>query len=149
MKYILFLIYIFSFLILSQEQEDTLEPITEKQDETDEPENYDDLVSPCESAGTNVNSYSDCVGKSCEFIEEKCCFLESVNITNGLVEKECVDICFYDYMREDRKQQMIKDIKNGTYWESFTGKYQEILELNCHQNFLCPYILFIMILLFM
>jgi hypothetical protein len=118
-------------------------------DETDEPENYDDLVSPCESAGTNVNSYSDCVGKSCEFIEEKCCFLESVNITNGLVEKECVDICFYDYMREDRKQQMIKDIKNGTYWDSYDGKYQEILQLNCHQVFIYPYVLFIIILFFM
>ena len=143
MKYILFLIYIFSFLILSQKQEDTGKAITQ------EPEDDYDLVSPCERAGTNVTSYSDCVGKSCEFIEEKCCFLESVNITNGLTEKECVDICFYDYMREDRKQQMLKGIKNGSYWESFKGKYQEILELNCYQEYLYPYMLFIMILLFM
>ena len=144
MKYILFLIYIFPFLILSQEQEGTGKATTEEPEDND-----NNLVSPCERAGTNVTSYFDCVGKSCEFIEEKCCFLEYVNITNGLTEKECVDICFYDYMREERKQQMLKDIINGTYWESFKGKYQEILELNCYQEYLYPYMLFIMILLFM
>ena len=161
MKYFLFLIYLFFSLIVSQEPEETgttyvpdltssSDPIFENSiiDETIETVD-DDLVSPCESAGLNVNSYSDCVGKSCEFIEEKCCFLESINITNGKVDKECVDICFYDYIIENRKQQMIKDIKNGTYWDSYDGKYQEILQLNCHQEFIYPYVLFIIILFFM
>ena len=164
MKYFLFLIYVFFSLVITQETDNTdTTDVTSENNETNEnnetTENnetsdtdeteYDELVSPCESAGLNVTSYSDCVGKSCEFIEEKCCFLESINITNGKVDKECVDICFYDYIIENRKQQMIKDIKNGTYWDSYDGKYQEILQLNCHQVFIYPYVLFIIILFFM
>ena len=134
MKFFLFLIYIFFSQI-------------ESQNETDDYD--DDFISACESVQRNITSYADCLGRSCEFIEEKCCFLESINSTNGQVDKECVDICFYDYMREDRKKQMINSIKNGTYWESFSGKYQEILTLNCNNEFLYPYILFIIIFLFL
>ena len=134
MKFFLFLIYIFFSRIESQNESDDYD---------------DDFISACESVQRNIISYADCLGRSCEFIEEKCCFLESINSTTGKVDKECVDICFYDYMREDRKQKMINDIKNGTYWESFSGKYQEILTLNCKHEFLYPYILFIIIILFL
>ena len=132
MKYILFLLQIFFSQIISQEETDDY---------------YANYISPCESVRRNISSYEDCLGRSCEFIEEKCCYLESINGT-GQHQKECVDICFYDYMREDRKQQMINDIKNGTYWDSFNGTYAEIITLNCYNEFLYPDILFILLMFF-
>ena len=132
MKYILFLLQIFFSQIISQEETDDY---------------YANYISPCESVRRNISSYEDCLGRSCEFIEEKCCYLESINGT-GQHQKECVDICFYDYMREDRKQQMINEIKNGTYWDSFNGTYIEIITLNCKNEFLYKRILFILFIFF-
>ena len=51
-------------------------------------------------------------------------------------------------MREDRKRQMIYEIKNGTYWDSFNGTYIEIITLNCKNEFLYPGILFILFIFF-
>ena len=92
-------------------------------------DDYDDSIykSPCEKVD-EPNTFEDCLGLSCEFIEEKCCYLEAVNSTNS-TNKECIDFYVYDYMREDLKQKAIQKIKNGTYWESYNDTYKEIFEL--------------------
>ena len=99
-------------------------------------DSYDDSIykSPCEKVD-EPNTFEDCLGLSCEFIEEKCCYLYSVNSTN-LTSKECIDFYVYDYMREDLKQKAIQKIKNGTYWESYNDTYQKIIELKCKDEYL-------------
>ena len=89
--------------------------------------------SPCENA--RPKTFEDCLGLSCEFIEEKCCYLEAVNSTNS-TNKECIDFYVYDYMREDLKQKAIQKIINGTYWESYNDTYQKIIELKCKDEYL-------------
>ena len=97
---------------------------------------YDDsnYSSPCELE-PNPKTFEDCLGLSCEFIEEKCCYLEAVNSKN-LTNKECIDFYVYDYMREDLKQKAIQKIINGTYWESYNYTYQKIIELKCKDEYL-------------
>ena len=75
--------------------------------------------SPCESVNiTNKNNPSDCYGKSTEFIEETCCYLESMvkdKETNEIIKKyECVDFTKSDYDVPEQKQIAIEQIKNGT-----------------------------------
>ena len=98
-------------------------------------DSYDDSIykSPCELE--EPETFEECLGLSCEFIEEKCCYLYSVNSTN-LTSKECIDFYVYDYMREDLKQKAIQKIKNGTYWESYNDTYKEIFELRCKDEYL-------------
>ena len=135
MKYFLFLFLFLNFIIqiLSDEEEE-------------DPYNY--YTSPCENSGI-PKRFEDCLGKSCEFIEEKCCYLESKNTTTNEIRKECVDLNFYDYMKDDLKQNAINAIKNGEYWEDFNETYDEIISLRCasqilfHQIFLYLLILFV------
>ena len=118
MKFFLFLIFIIINQILSQ---------------------WDNEATPCER--NNINNppekFEDCLGKSCEFIEEICCYLESINATGGKV-KECIDFQFYDYSREDLKKTAIEKIKNGTYWDFYKETYDEIVSLKCNKDYLIP-----------
>ena len=95
---------------------------------------YSNYSSPCELE-PNPKTFEDCLGLSCEFIEEKCCYLEAVDSTNS-TNKECIDFYVYDYMREDLKQKAIQKIMNGTYWESYDGTYKKIIELKCKDEYL-------------
>ena len=99
-------------------------------------DSYDDSIykSPCEKVD-GPNTFEDCLGLSCEFIEEKCCYLYAVN-SNDSKSKECIDFYVYDYMREDLKQKAIQKIMNGTYWESYNYTYQKIIELKCKDEYL-------------
>ena len=106
---------------------------------SDEYENYQ---SPCESM-KNTSKFEDCLGKSCEFVEEKCCYIEYRNETNE-VKRECIDFYFYDYMRDDLKEKAINKIKKGEYWDNYTGTYDEIISLKCNCENLFPNILLLL-----
>ncbi len=94
--------------------------------------------SPCESVNVTMSKKpNDCYGKSTEFIEEICCYLESINATGGK-GKECIDFQFYDYSREDLKKTAIEKIKNGTYWDVYNETYDEIVSLKCNKDYLIP-----------
>ena len=132
MKFILFLFPTFFIQILSDEEED--------------PYNY--YISPCENSGI-PKRFEDCLGKSCEYIEEKCCYLETKNRTTNEIEKECNDFYFYDYMRDDLKQNAIDAIKNGEYWEEYNETYDEIISLRCACQFLFYQIFLYLFILFL
>ena len=135
MKIILFLFFSFFIQILSD-------------DEGESTDYYTNYKSPCEKI-ENPNSFEDCIGKSCEYIEEKCCYLESKNHTTNENKKECIDFYFYDYMRDDLKHDAIEAIKNGSYWDVFNETYDEIISLRCESEFLLQTIfLYILILFF-
>ena len=108
--------------------------------------NIDGYTSPCEST-TNVEKFEDCIYKSCEFIEEICCYLEST--TNNTNRKECVDFNFYDYMRDDLKNDAINKIKNGVYWETYNYTYDEIISLKCNSKTLVSHILVLLTILYL
>ena len=96
--------------------------------------------SPCERFH-NPTKAEDCYGRSCEFIEEVCCYLESkVNDTeaNELITKyECVDFIQSDYDVPDQKQIAIERIKNGTYWfPIYNNTYDQIISLKCESSFI-------------
>ena len=106
-------------------------------------------VSPCEK-NTDPKQPEDCYGKSCEFIEETCCYLESIvkNETTFTNESkyECVDFAISDYDRPEQKELAIQQIKNGTYWITFNETYEEILVLKCNCNYSFPYMVFLILL---
>ena len=126
MKYFAFLIFVLFNQILLQE-------------------NIDGYESPCESIET-VEKFEDCLDRSCEYIEEICCYLESK--TNNTNRKECVDFNFYDYMRDDLKNNAINKIKNGVYWETYNYTYDEIISLRCNSKNLCPHIFLLFMILY-
>ena len=127
MKYFVFLIFVLFNQILLQE-------------------NIDGYESPCESIET-VEKFEDCLDRSCEYIEEICCYLESK--TNNTNRKECVDFNFYDYMRDDLKNNAINKIKNGVYWETYNLKYDEIISLKCNSKNLVLHILLLLTILYL
>ena len=97
--------------------------------------------SPCESVNiTNKNNPSDCYGKSTEYIEETCCYLESMvkdKETNEIIKKyEYVDFTKSDYDVPEQKQIAIEQIKNGTYWDAWNDTYEQIISLQCESNFI-------------
>ena len=97
--------------------------------------------SPCESVNVTMSKKpNDCYGKSTEFIEEICCYLESIvkdKETNELKRKyECIDFAKSDYDRPEQKQIAIQQIKNGTYWKNFNDTYENIILLKCESNFI-------------
>ena len=99
------------------------------------------LKSPCKSANvSNSKNPNDCYGRSTEFIEEICCYLESIvkeKETNELKRKyECIDFAKFDYDRPEQKQIAIGQIKNGTYWKTFNDTYEDIILLKCESNFI-------------
>ena len=98
--------------------------------------------SPCEESDS-PSKFEDCLGKSCEFVEEKCCYLEYLNETSE-VKRECIDFYFYDYMRDDLKQQAINKIKKGEYWDNYNDTYDEIISLRCNCENLFPNILLLL-----
>ena len=114
---------------------------------SDEDDYYSNYTSPCEKIG-NPSNFKDCIGKACEFIEEKCCYLESKNTTTGITLKECIDFYFYDYMRDDLKEKAIEAIKNGTYWEGYNETYDEIISLKCASEFLFQQIILYLLILY-
>ena len=85
--------------------------------------------------------------RSCEYIEEICCYLESK--TNNTNRKECVDFNFYDYMRDDLKNNAINKIKNGVYWETYNLTYDEIISLKCNSKNLVRHILLLLTILYL
>ena len=127
MKYFAFLIFVLFNQILLQE-------------------NIDGYESPCESIET-VEKFEDCLDRSCEYIEEICCYLESK--TNNTNRKECVDFNFYDYMRDDLKNNAINKIKNGVYWETYNLTYDEIISLKCNSKNLVRHILLLLTILYL
>ena len=108
--------------------------------------------SPCERKYDPIKP-QDCFGRSTEFIEETCCFLESIelddtdenNIFNQTVY-ECVDFAISDYERPEQKEISIQKIKNGTYWVNFNEPYYDIIAINCKYNFLIYKINFVLFL---
>ena len=110
--------------------------------------------SPCESVNvTESKNPNDCYGKSTEFIEEICCYLES-NVkdkeTNELKRKyECIDFAKSDYDRPEQKQIAIEQIKNGTYWETYNDTYEDIILLKCEGNFIFLKVLSFLLLFIM
>ena len=129
-------IFLFLFLrtILSEEEEEQL------------------YESPCERKYDPIKP-QDCFGRSTEFIEETCCFLESIelndidenNIFNQTVY-ECVDFAISDYERTEQKEIAIQKIKNGTYWVNFNEPYYDIITINCKSYFLIYKINFVLLL---
>ena len=109
-------------------------------------EEGEEILSACENQ-TSPNNAEDCLQKSCEFIEEKCCYLETRNFTTNSIEKECIDFNVYDYMRKDLKNEAINKIKNGQYWEDYDLPYDEIITLKCQNEYIYPMILLPIILL--
>ena len=99
-------------------------------------EEEEDISSPCESVN-KTDKPEDCIGKSCEFIEEICCYIEFREINSTEIKKECIDFEYYHYLREDLKKEAIERIKNKTYWdEEDKNNYSEILTLKCNNNYL-------------
>ena len=111
--------------------------------------------SSCEKVN-NPTKPEDCYGKSCEFIEEICCFLESINTNSDLnnsfnqTKYECVDFAKSDYDREKQYKIAIEQIKNGTYWPEYNKTYVDIISLKCKCNYICPFaiLLFLLLLLY-
>ena len=107
--------------------------------------------SPCE-AKHNPEKPNVCYGRSCEFIEETCCFLESIsyNETTDSNETtyECIDFAISDYDRPAQKEIAIEQIKNGTYWLTCDDTYDEIIKLECNSWFVFPYSLLLIFLVF-
>ena len=113
--------------------------------------------SPCERIHDPTKP-EDCYGKSCEFIEETCCYMESIVSNNSDLNNifnetwyECVDFAISDYEGENQKQIAIEQIKNGTYWEVYNDTYLDIILLKCKCNFLFSYgilLLFLFLFLF-
>ena len=114
-------------------------------DEGEAEDNFYNYTSPCESQ-ISVNKYDDCIGKACEFIEEKCCYLEALNHTTKERQKECIDFNFYDYMRDDLLSEAKEKIRNGEYWDSFNETYDEIYILDCNYKYFYPSFLLLIIL---
>ena len=109
-------------------------------------EEEEEIISACERQ-PSPNISEQCLKKSCEFIEEKCCYLETRNISTNTIKKECIDFNFYDYMREDLKMEALNKIKNGSYWEDYDLPYDEIISLNCQNEYIYPMIVSLIILL--
>ena len=107
-------------------------------------QNEDEIYkSPCDLVNiTNSKNPKDCYGRSTEFIEEICCYLESIvkdKETNELKRKyECIDFAKSDYDRPEQKNIAIEQIKNGTYWTTYNDIYEDIISLKCESN--CIYI---------
>ena len=108
--------------------------------------------SPCERI-KNPTKPEECYGKSCEFIEETCCYLESIVTNNSDLNNifnetwyECVDFAISDYERENQKQIAIEQIKNGTYWAVYTDTYADIILLKCKCNYLFSYGMLLLLL---
>ena len=76
--------------------------------------------SPCETM-KNPNSTYDCIGKSTEYIEEVCCYLEGVQDNAPIIE--CVDVDRDDVRSELERNNTKKLIINGTYWENYDLTY--------------------------
>ena len=105
--------------------------------------------SPCEATtDSNPSKYEDCKGKSCEFIEEICCYMEAINETDNETVKECVDFQFYDYSRPELKKIAFEKIKNGTYWSDYDLGYSEIISMYCNNYYIFPNY-FILLLLYL
>ena len=86
--------------------------------------------SPCEQS-TNVKGFKDCKGKKAEEDYEICCYCKSImDFDPNTTYYTCVDITAKDVKTKKGKEDVIKRIENGTYWDSYneTGK---ILELEC------------------
>ena len=109
--------------------------------------------SPCENFH-DPKKPEDCYGRSCEFIEEVCCYLESkINDTetNELINQyECVDFVKSDYDRPEQRQIAIEQIKNGTYWlPVYNDTYDQIISIKCESNFIFSKIFFFLLFLFL
>ena len=117
--------------------------------ELDEGDELFDYASPCEqqTKENKVKDFNDCIGKTCEYIEEICCYLESKNYTDGSILKECIDFNFYDYMREDLINQAKQKLLKGEYWESYNQTYDEIINLRCENSYMGSYFLLYIVLL--
>ena len=100
--------------------------------------------SPCETM-KNPNSTYDCVGKSTEYIEEVCCYLEGVQDNETIIE--CVDVDRDDVRSELDRNKTKKLIINGTYWENYDLTYNSIEILRCYYNYIFPKILLLLFLL--
>ena len=100
--------------------------------------------SPCETM-KNPNSTYDCVGKSTEYIEEVCCYLEGVQDNETIIE--CVDVDRDDVRSELDRNKTKKLIINGTYWENYDLTYNSIEILRCYYNYIFPNILILLFLL--
>ena len=86
--------------------------------------------SPCEES-TNVKGFKDCKGKQAEEDFEICCYCKSImDFEPNTTFYTCVDIIAEDVKTKKGKEDVIKRIENGTYWDSYheTGR---ILELEC------------------
>ena len=100
--------------------------------------------SPCETM-KNPNSTYDCIGKSTEYIEEVCCYLEGVQDNEPIIE--CVDVDRDDVRSELDRNKTKKLIINGTYWENYDLTYNSIEILRCYYNYIFPKILLLLFLL--
>jgi hypothetical protein len=90
-------------------------------------------ISECEQIQPAKNEDS-CVGAQPELNNEICCYLESdwydPDGRNETNLKSCVDVIAADVENEQKKQETIEKIKNGTYWPGY-GYAKNVNKLVC------------------
>ena len=106
-----------------------------------------DWSSPCERM-KNPSAVEDCTGKSTEFIDEICCYLEGKEYGEDSPKTECVDIIIDDTVNEHRLNETKKKIINGAYWEVYKNPYDYINTLRCYSTYLVPGIISCLFILF-
>ena len=92
-------------------------------------------ISECEQIQPAENEDS-CVGAQPELNNQICCYLESDWEDESGTRKEkklksCVDIFAEDVATEEKKQETIEKIKDGSYWGLEYGKAGEVYKLVC------------------
>ena len=107
-----------------------------------EEEVTDHWYSPCENT-TGPSSIEDCTGKSTEFVDETCCFMEATQ--DGIQDKECVEVTRDDIRTKELIDKTVEMIKNGEYWDYYNETYESVISFRCSSNYILPKIFLVIL----